>query len=136
MQAHPAGKSFGVMDGMNTKSLKLSQLVAGDYCFKVVVTSDGKYGEASVNVTVLARECRDTLSYRACSTARFSPQRYISKQFYAAFFGGSTHVRLSDRLSCCNVTLLQQRVSSWLHVWAVLLKYAAAELMWRLDARF
>ena len=45
----PGRKMFKV------KNLSL-QLVAGTYTFKIVVSTDGKYGEGFVNVTVQPRK--------------------------------------------------------------------------------
>lgn len=47
----------GVMDGLDTSQLRITQLKEGSYTFKVKVSSsDGRYGEALVNVTVVKSE--------------------------------------------------------------------------------
>ncbi|KAL4218544.1 hypothetical protein ACF0H5_023278 [Mactra antiquata] len=58
IEGHPDAEEYGNMEGHNTKILKLTQLIAGLYTFRVQVTGTNKFGEAYVNVTVLpaARE--------------------------------------------------------------------------------
>ncbi|ELT92486.1 hypothetical protein CAPTEDRAFT_186077, partial [Capitella teleta] len=51
--SHPDGEETGAMAGMNTANLKLSKLREGEYVFQVIVTAPGKYGEGTVNVTVV-----------------------------------------------------------------------------------
>lgn len=47
-------ETTGVMDGLDTPQLRITQLEEGSYTFKVKVSSsDGRYGEALVNVTVV-----------------------------------------------------------------------------------
>ncbi|XP_025091552.1 dyslexia-associated protein KIAA0319-like protein [Pomacea canaliculata] len=43
-----------IQEGKNTDTLKLSKLIAGLYRLKVTVTGENKFGDAYVNVTVLA----------------------------------------------------------------------------------
>ena len=65
---HPTADEFGNMNGINTASLKLTQLVEGKYQFKVEVSGEKVFGEATVNVTVLARKCtctKNALKYYA-----------------------------------------------------------------------
>ena len=47
----------GTIEVNNEKTLKLSQLSAGDYVFKITVNSTLSFGEALANFTVLPREC-------------------------------------------------------------------------------
>lgn len=44
------------MTDQNESTLKLSNLVAGLYTFKVAVSGDGAYGETFANLTVLPRK--------------------------------------------------------------------------------
>ncbi|XP_074656398.1 dyslexia-associated protein KIAA0319-like protein isoform X2 [Tubulanus polymorphus] len=53
LEKHPDGTESGVMQGKNTATLKLTNLIAGAYKFKVVVSGPGKYGEAYADITVL-----------------------------------------------------------------------------------
>ncbi|CAG2163622.1 unnamed protein product [Oppiella nova] len=46
-------EDIGNMEGANTDQIKLSRLAAGNYTFRVSVTSDGLVGASTVNVTVL-----------------------------------------------------------------------------------
>ncbi|XP_064597455.1 dyslexia-associated protein KIAA0319-like protein [Liolophura sinensis] len=48
----PDGAEKGSMADKNTDTLKLSNLIAGLYAFKIKVTGTNKYGEGFVNVTV------------------------------------------------------------------------------------
>ncbi|XP_072152328.1 dyslexia-associated protein KIAA0319-like protein isoform X2 [Bemisia tabaci] len=48
-----SGGSSGIMTDQNESTLKLSNLVAGLYTFKVAVSGDGAYGETFANLTVL-----------------------------------------------------------------------------------
>ncbi|UYV60199.1 KIAA0319L [Cordylochernes scorpioides] len=82
--AHPDGDESGTMSDQNTDTLKLSKngtphynslfycsnlvgkLRAGVYTFKVTVAGHDTTGEASVNVTVIPREC--SLHYLDCLT--------------------------------------------------------------------
>nr|XP_037274399.1 LOW QUALITY PROTEIN: dyslexia-associated protein KIAA0319-like protein [Rhipicephalus microplus] len=51
--SHPDGEETGVMQDQNTQALKLSHLREGLYTFRVAVTGNNSYGEATTNVTVL-----------------------------------------------------------------------------------
>lgn len=52
MAAHPEADEYGAMEGRNTNTLKLKQLVSGLYTFNIQVTGNNRFGEAEVNVTV------------------------------------------------------------------------------------
>ncbi|KAJ8322025.1 hypothetical protein KUTeg_000496 [Tegillarca granosa] len=49
----PDGSEGGKMEGKNTDKLKLSDLIAGLYTFKIKVTGNKRSGEAFANVTVI-----------------------------------------------------------------------------------
>ena len=52
----PQNLAPGTLEGNNQKTLKLSQLSPGNYTFQIIVNSLMSFGEAIVNVTVLARK--------------------------------------------------------------------------------
>ncbi|KAL1460426.1 hypothetical protein MTO96_043295, partial [Rhipicephalus appendiculatus] len=47
--SHPDGEETGVMQDQNTQALKLSHLREGLYTFRVAVTGNNSYGEATTN---------------------------------------------------------------------------------------
>ncbi|KAL5013233.1 hypothetical protein ScPMuIL_007503 [Solemya velum] len=49
----PPNAEMGMMQGKNSETLKLSNLIAGLYTFKIKVTGTNRFGEALVNVSVL-----------------------------------------------------------------------------------
>ncbi|CAG5134555.1 unnamed protein product, partial [Candidula unifasciata] len=49
----PDNAETAKMDGKNTDTLRLSNLIAGLYVLKIKVTGQNKFGEAVINVTVL-----------------------------------------------------------------------------------
>ncbi|XP_052763495.1 dyslexia-associated protein KIAA0319-like protein [Mya arenaria] len=53
LEAHPEGENTGTMDGKNTNTLMLKDLIEGLYTFRVQVTGTNKFGDALVNVTVI-----------------------------------------------------------------------------------
>ncbi|XP_078271059.1 dyslexia-associated protein KIAA0319-like [Rhinoraja longicauda] len=50
--SHPVDFEGLIMEGQDSQTLKLSQLTDGLYVFRVSVSGEGAYGEATVNVTV------------------------------------------------------------------------------------
>lgn len=58
VDSYPKDQPPGNIEGLNEKTLKLSQLSPGNYTFNVTVSSPNSFGVALANLTVLARKLR------------------------------------------------------------------------------